>query len=51
MKKTTFLFFTCVLASFLAGCSSSDDEEVEVQGLHTPLKFVSCFIQEKLRKL
>lgn len=26
MKKTTFLFFTCVLASFLAGCSSSDDE-------------------------
>ena len=26
-------------------------EEVEVQGLHTPLKFVPCFIQEKLRKL
>lgn len=26
-------------------------EEVEIQGLHTPLKFVSCFIQEKLRKL
>lgn len=26
-------------------------EEVEVQGLHTPLKFVPCFIQEKLRKI
>lgn len=26
-------------------------EEVEVQGLHTPLKFIPCFIQEKLRKL
>jgi len=26
-------------------------EEVEVQGLHTPLKFVPCFIHEKLRKL
>ena len=26
-------------------------EEVEVQGLHTPLKFVPCFIQEKLRTL
>ena len=26
-------------------------EEVEVHGLHTPLKFVPCFIQEKLRKL
>ncbi len=26
-------------------------EEVEVQGLHTPLKFVPCFIQEKLRML
>lgn len=26
-------------------------EEVEVQGLHTELKFVPCFIQERLRKL
>lgn len=26
-------------------------EEVEIQGLHTPLKFVPCFIHEKLRKL
>ena len=26
-------------------------EEVEVQGLHTPLKFVPCFIQERLRRL
>lgn len=26
-------------------------EEVEVQGLHTPLKFIPCFIQEKLRKI
>ncbi|MBQ9287334.1 MAG: DUF4417 domain-containing protein [Bacteroidaceae bacterium] len=26
-------------------------EEVEIQGLHTPLKFVPCFIQNKLRKL
>ena len=26
-------------------------EEVEVQGLHTPLKFLPCYIQEKLRKL
>lgn len=26
-------------------------EEVEVQGLHTPLKFIPCFIQERLRKL
>lgn len=26
-------------------------EEVEVQGLHTPLKFLPCFIQERLRKL
>ncbi|MBQ8423035.1 MAG: DUF4417 domain-containing protein [Coprobacter sp.] len=26
-------------------------EEVDVQGLHTPLKFIPCFIQEKLRKL
>lgn len=26
-------------------------EEVDVQGLHTELKFVPCFIQERLRKL
>lgn len=26
-------------------------EEVEVQELHTEIKFISCFIQEKLRKL
>lgn len=26
-------------------------EEVEIQGIHTPLKFVPCFIQAKLRKL
>lgn len=26
-------------------------EEVEVQDLHTPLKFIPCFIQERLRKL
>lgn len=26
-------------------------EDVDVQGLHTPLKFVPCFIQERLRKL
>lgn len=26
-------------------------EEVDVQGLHTDLKFVPCFIQERLRKL
>lgn len=26
-------------------------EEVDVQGLHTPLKFIPCFIQERLRKL
>lgn len=26
-------------------------EEVEVQGLHTPLQFVPCFIQERLRNL
>lgn len=26
-------------------------DEVEVQGLHTPIKFIPCFIQEKLRKL
>ena len=26
-------------------------EEVEVPGLHTPLKFVPCFIQERLRKI
>ncbi|MBQ9174380.1 MAG: DUF4417 domain-containing protein [Bacteroidales bacterium] len=26
-------------------------EEVDIQGLHTPIKFVPCFIQEKLRRL
>ena len=26
-------------------------EDVDIQGLHTPLKFVPCFIQERLRKL
>lgn len=26
-------------------------EHVDIQGLHTPLKFVPCFIQERLRKL
>ncbi len=26
-------------------------EEVEVQGLHTPTKFIPCFIQNRLRKL
>lgn len=26
-------------------------EEVEVPGLHTPLKFIPCFIQERLKKL
>lgn len=26
-------------------------EDVEVQGLHTPLKFIPCFIQTRLRKL
>lgn len=26
-------------------------EEVEVQGVHTPLQFVPCFIQERLRNL
>ena len=26
-------------------------EEVEVQGLHTPLKFIPCFIQKRFRKL
>ena len=26
-------------------------KEVKVQGLHTPLKFVPCFIQEKLRPI
>lgn len=26
-------------------------EEMEVQGLHTPLKFVPCFIQKRLRKI
>lgn len=26
-------------------------DEVEVQGLHTPLQFIPCFIQERLRKL
>ena len=31
MKKTTFLFFTCVLASLLAGCSSSDDDELKCE--------------------
>lgn len=26
-------------------------EEVEIQGIHTPLKFVPCFIQARIRKL
>ena len=26
-------------------------EEVEVQGLHTPTKFILCFIQDRIRKL
>lgn len=25
-------------------------DEVYVQGIHTPLKFIPCFIQKKLRK-
>lgn len=27
------------------------DEEVEVQGLCTPIKFIPCFINERLRKI